>query len=80
MKKTRFTGEQIAFSLRQAETGTPTQEVTRRRGISNQTFNRWKKLYRGLGPSEVRRLKQLGDENRRLKQMVADLSLNKHML
>jgi putative transposase len=49
-------------------------------GISEQTFYRWKKLYGGLGPSEVRRLKQLEDENRRLKQMVADLSLDKHML
>jgi putative transposase len=80
MKKTRFTDEQIAFALRQAETGTPVQEVIRKMGISEQTFYRWKKLYGGLGPSEVRRLKQLEDENRRLKQMVADLSLDKHML
>jgi putative transposase len=49
-------------------------------GISEQTFYRWKKLYGGLGPSEVRRLKMLEEENRRLKQMVADLSLDKHML
>jgi putative transposase len=80
MKKTRFTDEQIVFALRQAETGTPVQEVIRKMGISEQTFYRWKKLYGGLGPSEVRRLKQLEDENRRLKQMVADLSLDKHML
>jgi len=80
MKKTRFTDEQIAFALRQAETGTSVQEVIRKMGISEQTFYRWKKLYGGLGPSEVRRLKQLEDENRRLKQMVADLSLDKHML
>ena len=80
MKKTRFTDEQITFALRQAETGTSVQEVIRKMGISEQTFYRWKKLYGGLGPSEVRRLKQLEDENRRLKQMVADLSLDKHML
>jgi putative transposase len=80
MKKSRYTDKQIAFALRQAETGTPVKEVIRKMGISEQTFYRWKKLYGGLGPSEVRRLKQLEEENRRLKQMVADLSLDKHML
>lgn len=80
MKKTRYTDEQIAFALRQAETGTPVKEVIRKMGIAEQTFYRWKKLYGGLGPGEVRRLKQLEEENRRLKQMVADLSLDKHML
>ena len=80
MKKSRFTDEQIAFALRQAETGTPVKEVIRKMGIAEQTFYRWKKLYGGLGPSEVRRLKMLEEENRRLKQMVADLSLDKHML
>jgi len=75
MKKTRYTDEQIAFALRQAETGTPVKEVLRKMGIPEQTFYRWKKLYGGLGPSEVRRLKQLEEETRRLKQMVADLSL-----
>ena len=80
MKKSRYTDEQIAFALRQAETGTPVKEVIRKMGIAEQTFYRWKKLYGGLGPSEVRRLKQLEEENRRLKQMVADLSLDKHML
>jgi putative transposase len=80
MKKSRYTDEQIAFALRQAETGTPVREVLRKMGISEQTFYRWKRLYGGLGPSEVRRLKQLEEENRRLKQMVADLSLDKHML
>ena len=80
MKKSRFTDEQIAFALRQAETGTPVKEVIRKMGIAEQTFYRWKKLYGALGPSEVRRLKQLEEENRRLKQMVADLSLDKHML
>ena len=80
MKKSRYTDEQIAFALRQAETGTPVKEVIRKMGITEQTFYRWKRLYGGLGPSEVRRLKQLEEENRRLKQMVADLSLDKHML
>jgi len=80
MKKTRYTEEQIAFALRQAETGTPVKDVIRKMGIAEQTFYRWKRLYGGLGPSEVRRLKQLEEENRRLKQMVADLSLDKHML
>jgi putative transposase len=80
MKKSRYTDEQIAFALRQAETGTPVEEVIRKMGICEQTFYRWKRLYGGLGPSEVRRLKMLEEENRRLKQMVADLSLDKHML
>jgi putative transposase len=80
MKKSRYTDEQIAFALRQAETGTPVKEVIRKMGIAEQTFYRWKKLYGGLGASEVRRLKQLEEENRRLKQMVADLSLDKYML
>ena len=80
MKKTRYTDEQIAFALRQAETGTPVQEVIRKMGICEQPFYRWKKLYSGLGSGELRRLKQLEEENRRLKQMVADLSRDKHML
>ena len=80
MKKSRFTEEQIAFALKQAETGTPVAEVLRRMGISEQTFYRWKKLYGGLGKDELRRLKQLEDENRKLKQLVADLSLDKHIL
>ena len=80
MKKSRYTDEQIAFALRQTETGTPVKEIIRKMGIAEQTFYRWKRLYGGLGPSEVRRLKQLEEENRRLKQMVADLSLDKHML
>ena len=80
MKKTRYTDEQIAFALRQSETGTPVPEVIRKMGISEATFYNWKKRYGGLGPSEVRRLKQLEDENRRLKQMVADLPLDKHAL
>jgi putative transposase len=80
MKKSRFTEQQIAFALRQAETGTPVSEVTRKLGITNQTFYRWKQKYSGLGPSELKRLKQLEEENRQLKKLVADLSLDKHML
>ena len=80
MKKSRYTEEQIAYALKQAETGTPVAEVLRRMGISEQTFYRWKKLYGGLGVGELRQLKQLEDENRKLKQLVADLSLDKHIL
>ena len=80
MKKSRFTEEQIAFALKQAETGTPVAEVIRRMGVSEQTFYRWKKLYGGLGTGELRRLRQLEEENRKLKQLVADLSLDKHIL
>jgi putative transposase len=80
MKKSRYTEEQIAYALRQAETGTPVAEVLRKMGISEQTFYRWKKLYGGMGVAEVRRLKQLEEENRKLKQLVADLSLDKIML
>lgn len=80
MKKTKFTEEQIAFALKQAETGTSVQEVIRKLGISEQTFYNWKKRYGGLGPSELRKLKQLEEENFRLKKIVADLSLDKQML
>jgi putative transposase len=80
MKKSRYTEEQIAFALKQAETGTPVAEVIRRMGISEQTFYRCKKVYGSLGVGELRRLKQLEDENRQLKQLVADLSLDKHIL
>ena len=80
MKKKRFTEAQIAFALRQAESGTPVKEITRRLGITEQTFYRWKKKFAGLGVAEIRRLKQLEDENRRLKQLVADLTLDKQML
>ena len=72
MKK-RFSEEQVAFALRQAETGISVQEVIRKMGISEQTFYRWKKKYGGLGISELQRLKQLEEENRKLKQLVEDL-------
>jgi putative transposase len=80
MKKSRYTEEQIAFALKRAETGTPVSEVIRRIGISEQTFYRWKKVYGGLGVGELRRVKQLEEENRKLKQLVADLSLDKDIL
>jgi putative transposase len=80
VKKSQFSEEQIAFALQQASHGTPVAEVIRKMGVSEQTFYRWKKKYSGLGPSELRRLRQLEEENRKLKQMVADLSLDKHML
>jgi putative transposase len=80
MKKSKFTEEKIAFALRQAETGTRVAEVCRKMGISEQAYFRWKKKYAGLGVSELRRLRHLEEENRRLKRMVADLSLDKQML
>jgi putative transposase len=79
MKK-RFTEQQIAFALRQAEAGTPISDITRKMGISDATFYRWKKQYAGLGINEIRRMKQLEEENRKLKQIVADLTLDKQML
>jgi putative transposase len=80
MKKSRFTEEQIAFALRQAEGGASIREVCRKMGVSEQTFFRWKKKFAGMGVAEVRRLKQLEEENRKLKSLVADLSLDKAML
>jgi putative transposase len=79
MKK-RFTEAQIVFALRQAPSGTPISEITRKMGISEPTFYRWKKLYAGMDINEVRRLKQLEEENRKLKQIVADLTLDKQIL
>jgi len=80
MKKTQFTDQQIAFALRQAEQGTSVEEVTRKMGVSEATFYRWKKKFAGMGITELRRLKQLEEENRKLKRLVADLSLDKAML
>lgn len=80
MKRKRYTDEQISFALRQAESGTSVEEICRRMGISEPTFYRWKKKFAGMGVAEIRRLKQLEDENRKLKQLVADLSLDKTML
>ena len=80
MKKSRFTEAQIAFALRQAESGTAIEEITRKLGVSEATFYRWKKKFAGMGVAELRRLKQLEEENRKLKRLVADLSLDKSML
>jgi len=77
MKRKRFSEEQIALAMQQSESGTAVAEIVRKMGISEQTFYPWKKKYAGLGVAELRRLKQLEDENRKLKQLVADLSLIK---
>ena len=80
MKQKRFNVEQIVAVLKQAEAGVPLPEVLRRVGISEQTFYRWKKQYVGLEVDQVRQLKQLQEENSRLKRLVADLTLDKVML
>ena len=80
MEKSRNTEEQISYALRQAETGTPVAELIRRIGILEQTFYRWKRLFARLMPSEMRRLRELEDQNTKLKRLVADLSLDKAML
>jgi len=80
MKQKRFTQEQKAFALRQADSGVPVEEILRKLGISEATFYRWKKKFGGMGVAEIRRLKHLEDENRQLKGLVADLTLDKHIL
>lgn len=80
MKRSRFTEVQVAYALRQAEAGTPVMDVCRNLGISEATFYIWKKKYGELGASEVRRLRQLEEENARLKRVVADLTLDKNIL
>ncbi len=80
MKQSRFSEQQIAFILKQFDDGIIVEEVCRKAGISQQTYYRWRKKYGGLMPSELKRLKQLEEENNRLKRMVADLSLDKAML
>lgn len=80
MKKTKFSEQQIAFILRQAEEGTTVGEVCRKAKISEATYHNWRKKYGGLMPSEMKRLKQLEEENQRLKKLMADLSLDKEML
>ncbi len=80
MKKSRYTEEQIAFALKQAELGTPISELCRKLGIAEQTFYRWKNKYGGMLPSDMKRLKQLEKENAKLKKVVADPSLDKLML
>lgn len=80
MKRSKFSEAQIAFILRQAEEGTAVGEVCRKAGISEATFYAWRKKYAGLMPSEMKRLRQLEEENAKLKRIVADLSLDKAML
>ena len=80
MKRKRFTEAQIAFALRQAESGTSVAAILREMQVSEPTFYRWKKKYAGLGVPEMRRLKQIEDENSRLKRLVADLTLDRQML
>jgi putative transposase len=80
MKGKRFTDEQIAYALRQAEGETPVADVCRQLGVSEASFYLWKKKYAKLGLTEIRELRQLRDENARLKLLVADLTLDKHIL
>lgn len=80
MKRSKFMEQQIVFALRQAETGVTVAEVCRKMGVSEATFYNWKKKYEGLGTAELRRLRQLEEENLQLKRVVADLSLDKQML
>ena len=80
MKSKRYSVEQVVAALKQHELGTPVADIARKLGVAEQTFYRWKKQYGGLEPGEVRELKQLREENTRLKRLVADLSLDKVML
>ena len=80
MKKSRYSPEHSAFDLREAEEGTPVGEVCHKMVIREQNFYRWKKRFQGMGVAEVRRLRVLEEESRKLKQLVADLSLDKQML
>lgn len=80
MKKSKFSEEQIAYVLRQAESGTPVADVCRQIGVSEATFYLWTKKFAHLGVSELRRMRSLEEENQRLKQVVADLTLNKYVL
>ena len=79
MKRSKFSEAQVAFVLKQAEDGTSVGEVCRKTGISEATFYAWRKKYAGLMPSEMRRLRQLEEENAKLKRLVADFSLDKTM-
>ena len=80
MKRSKFSESQIVFAIKQAETGTRVSEVCRKMGVSEATFYNWKKKYGGLGVSELRRLKNLEEENSQLKKLVADLSSDKQIL
>jgi putative transposase len=80
MKKSRYSAEQIATALRQVEAGAPIPEVTRSLGVSEATYYHWRKKYGQMAVGEIRRLRQLEEENRKLKQLVADLTLDKVIL
>jgi putative transposase len=80
MKRSKFSEEQIAYALRQAESGTAVADVCRQLGVSEATFYIWKKKYANLGTTELRELRQLREENAKLKRVVADLTLDKHIL
>ena len=80
MKQKRYTEQQLAFALRQAESGTPVGEIVRKPGVAEATFYRWQQKFDGMGVGQVRRLKPLEEENRKLKPRVADLSRDKSML
>jgi len=80
MKPKRYSEEQIVYALRQAESGEKVGDICRKLGVSEQTFYAWRRKYAGMGVSELRELRQLREENRKLKQVVADLTLDKHML
>ncbi|EIZ77273.1 putative insertion sequence transposase protein [Novosphingobium sp. Rr 2-17] len=80
MKASKFTDAQKAFVIKQGEEGSPVAEVCRKAGISQATYFNWKKKYAGLLPTEMRRLRELEDENARLKRIVADLTLDREML
>jgi putative transposase len=80
MERSRFTEEQILCALRQVECGAPAADVCRPLGCSEASFYRWKKRYGNLGLTEIKELRQLRDENARLKRVVADLTLDKHIL
>jgi len=80
MKRSRFTEEQIIATLKEAEAGRPIADLCREKGISSGTFFNWRKKYGGMEVSEAKRLKQLEDENRRLKQLLAESTLDNHAL
>jgi putative transposase len=80
MKKSKFTEAQITFAIKQQETGVRIEEICRKTGISEPTFYNWKKKYSGVGVAELCKLRELEQENTQLKKLVADLSLDKHML
>jgi putative transposase len=80
LKTSKCSEEQVAMALRQHEAGTTAEEICRKLGVSQGTFYRWKKEFGGLGVPELRELRQLREENRRLKQLVADLTLDKTIL